>query len=89
MAIRIWFTLLNNLFRNADLTGLTPNFVALCHTVRKDKLTDFMMFWRFIYLATVFKPAYLVMLLPGNVAMNEYKTKLARVLLREDAISTH
>ena len=50
---------------------MTPNFVAQCHKVGKVKLMDIMMFWRFIYFATVFKPAYLVILQPGNVAMNE------------------
>jgi len=38
MAINIW---------------LTPNFVALCHSVGNDELMDFTMRWRFIYFATV------------------------------------
>jgi hypothetical protein len=69
-------------------TWLTPNFVALCHSVGNDELMDFTMCWRFIYFATVLRPEYFVMLLPVNVAMNECRTKLACVLLSEDATST-
>ena len=61
---------------------LTPNFVALCHSVRNDELMDLTMCWRFIYLATVLIPEYFVMLLPGNVAMNECRTKLDRSKLK-------
>ncbi len=33
--------------------------------------------WRFIYFATIINPANLVMLLPGNVAMIECRTRIA------------
>ena len=45
---------------------LTPNFVALCHSVGNDALMDFTMFCLFIYFATVLSPEYFVMLLPEN-----------------------
>ena len=45
---------------------LTPNFVALRHSVGNDMLMDFTMFCLFIYFATVLSPEYLVMLLPEN-----------------------
>ena len=58
-------------------TRLTPNFVALCHSVGNDELMDLAMYCRFIYFTTVLRPEYFVMLLPGNVVMNECRTKLA------------
>jgi hypothetical protein len=70
--IRIWFT---------------PNFVALCHSGGNKVLIDFIMPCLFIYFATVLRHECFVMLLPVNVAMNECRTKLACVLLREDATS--
>src|SRR6056297_1115256 len=68
--------------QNEDMTienkiWLTPNFVALCHSVGNRVLTDFMMPCLFMYFATVLRPEYLVMLFPVNVVMNECRTKLA------------
>ncbi len=52
--------------------------VFLCHLDEPVKLLPVSFIKMvFIYFATVFKPAYLVMLLPGNVAMNECRTRLA------------
>jgi hypothetical protein len=45
---------------------LTPNFVALCHSVGNRVLTDFIMPCLFMYFATVLSPEYLVMLFPVN-----------------------
>ena len=50
---------------------LTPNLMALFHSVGNDELMHFTMCWRFMYFATVFRPEYFVILMPGNVAMNE------------------
>jgi hypothetical protein len=47
-------------------TWLTPNFVALCHSVGNDELMELTMLLWLIYFATVFRPEYFVMLLPVN-----------------------
>jgi len=57
MEINIWFT---------------PNLVALRHSVGKRVLTDFMMPCLFMYFATVFKPEYLVILLPVKEALTTF-----------------
>ncbi len=53
-------------------TWVTPNFVALCHSVGNKILIDFTMPCLFIYFATVLRPEYFVILLP----VNEYFTTL-------------
>jgi len=55
---------------------LTPNFVALCHSVGNRVLTDFMMPCLFMYFATVLSPEYLVMLFPVNEALTTYLKNL-------------
>ena len=52
-------------------TWLTSNLMVLCHSVGKEVLMDFTMYWRFIYFATVLRPEYFWMLLPVNLAMDE------------------